>query len=527
MRGRKSSSGAGARDSSRPLQSRALEDSLRFVGSGTRLRMLASVVTVGAGLVTTALTVRLLSPGLYGALAFSLAAVALTASLVRSGLGMAVARTVAATRATEDTGTEEVVIRGAITASILGSLLGALIVFWLTFRTLRTLHTTDRMLLGLAMALLLFGKNAASATHSIASGLGRFGLMEIPNIAVMVGQFATALTLYLVHAPRLQGFALGFAATGLAVTALSQWLVRLASGLRRLLAPNLGAAFRLAKLAGPYALASVAIQAIARFDVLVLGITHPSSAVAAYEPVLRLTDRALTLVPLLFITAYLPAATRLYAQGRGEDFGALYVSVSKLIFLLSIPAVLMLSAFPTTSLKAVYGSQFGVLPGVVVFLLLGYVPNLALGLNASTLIAAGERRSVAKVSLAGFVVMVVSATILIPVFGPVGAAAATSTSYVALNVVATWTLYRRTHVHPFRRDWFILVLSFVALLSAALILASHFQPNLLQSLMLSSALWIVWFGGLAWAGALRREELRTLGKILLLRSERPRNVLND
>jgi O-antigen/teichoic acid export membrane protein len=207
---------------------------------------------------------------------------------------------------------------------------------------------------------------------------------------------------------------------------------------------------------------------ISRLDVVVLGLTGTGSEVGVYEPTLKLVEQAMLLVPLVFTAQYLPVASRTFAARETGAFRELYVAVSKVVFVIATPAVILFAAFPEEVLHALYGADFPA-SGLVVWLLLpGFVVNLVFGLNSSALSAVGDRRALARTGVVTTAAMVVLAVALVPLFGPKGAAAATSGTYVILNLVVAFALLRAAGVQPFRRDFVVTILSWLAPLGASL-----------------------------------------------------------
>ena len=132
---------------------------------------------------------------------------------------------------------------------------------------------------------------------------------------------------------------------------------------------------------------------------------------------------------------------------------------SKLVVVLATPAVIVLTAFPEALLHMLYGAAFPA-SGLIVWLLLpGFVVNLGLGLNSSALSAVGDRKALAATGLVATAAMVMLAVTLVPAFGAEGAAAATSGTYVILNLAVSIALYRAAGAHPFRRDLVLTVLT--------------------------------------------------------------------
>ncbi len=104
------------------------------------------------------------------------------------------------------------------------------------------------------------------------------------------------------------------------------------------------------RIAVPFAIAGAVGLAAFNLIILVLGLTHSSSVVGAYEPVATTVGRAMALIPLSFAVAFIPAATTLFAQGHKTAYETLYMSVSKLMFVATFPAVILLRRRPLRDL---------------------------------------------------------------------------------------------------------------------------------------------------------------------------------
>jgi O-antigen/teichoic acid export membrane protein len=261
----------------------------------------------------------------------------------------------------------------------------------------------------------------------------------------------------------------------------------------------------------PFAAGGLAVIVISRFDVVVLGLTGTQSEVGAYEPALKVVEQAMLLVPLLFVAQYLPVASRVFARKDHGEFRELYVGLSKLVFVVASPAVIVFAAFPETILHALYGADFPA-SGLVVWLLLtGFVVNNVFGLNSSALSAIGDRRALARTGLMATIAMVVLALVLVPPLGADGAAAATAGTYVILNVAVALALWRAAGVHPFRRDFVVTMLSWLAPLAAALaIRASTDSIDFWRAIGIGVAVSSVWIVFLFAARLVRLSEVTRL-----------------
>ena len=211
------------------------------------------------------------------------------------------------------------------------------------------------------------------------------------------------------------------------------------------------------------------------------------------------------------------------AEGNLEGAKHLYHQLTKIGFVLSAPAVLVLAAFPEPVLRMLYGQGFPLQPTLVWVLLIGFVVNLVFGLNGLFLGATGRGKVIAITGGISLAAMVVSAAILVPAFGGLGAATATAIAYVVMNLTTAWALHRTTSIHPFSPDLVRTVITFVLPVAVVLVVRHLWPP---ETAWLAAAwsfgAWGAWVALLVAFGLLRRSDWRPL-----LPSLRPRRGIES
>ena len=483
---------------------------MALVGAGAGMRGASIVGTKAVALVTTALLVRLLGADLYGALALGLSVVALSAAVMR-GFGIAATRTLAADRATGDREAARDVVRGlnAIVVAIVPS--GLVVVMIIVVLSQGQLEMGQRVVVGLGLGVLLIGRVASGASEAVARGSGRVVLMAIPGLGEVLSRFAVALTLTALSIRTLGAVGVGFIIAGITATLVAAGVIdRAMTGFDHVFRITTSAAAKLARLTGPYAVASVAASLIASFDVFVLGLTHPGRPVGLYAPVLAMTEALTLLAPSLLMAMFVTAATRLIALGDTDGFERLYLTISRLMILSAMPALILLATSSTSLLRTAYGDDFPVGESLVHVLLIGAFLNVIFGANAQALIASGARRLLTRAFLWPGIVMLISSAALVPTFGPLGAAWATTLAYAALNVFMSWSLYRATGVHPLHRGLVILVATAPLAVVGAGAIVGLFGAGLWTNALISILVWVAWIFVARATGAFRFAELRGL-----------------
>jgi O-antigen/teichoic acid export membrane protein len=335
-------------------------------------------------------------------------------------------------------------------------------------------------------------------------------LAEAPVAIGAFGRLLVVVGLSIYAVRELPLFVVGFGFSGAAM-AVGSYLVIHSAWRGRLYSIrwNWLAGKALAIRVMPLALQAVSVLAIARLDVLILGLTRSPEEVGAYEPVMRITQQLGSLVSSLFSAQFLPGASRLFAKGR-EELGDFYVLISRIGWVLTMPVLLMVGVFPRVLFDSFFGTDFPLNVTVVRILLIGLATNIALGLNALTLIAGGRRKEFAIAGAATFGSALVLGLVLIPRFGPVGAAISTTVSFVVQNVTVSVFLYRALNVSPFRQRYAFSLASGLVLLGVVAALAPAESISLLAAVAIVLGAWVSWVGLLIALGAISLRELRSL-----------------
>ncbi len=490
---------------------------LAFVGSAAVARFVATTFTLLRALVTTLLAVRLFGASRYGFIAYGIATVDLVGSFV-TGLSQATVRSVAVMRSRSQLWRLGELVSGVTTLLVgVGTVGGGIVVALVATKHEGSL--ADRLVLGAGLAMVLLSQKASNQVFAVAQSLRRVVLMEIPNLFNVLALTAVVVALWAVHDPSI--FLLG---TGyLAATSFSlvvTWLVLRAvvpPAYRSLrLSPRRAA--RYARESAPYAAAGMATSALANFGVMTLGLFRSTAEVGTYQPSLRIIDTFM-LAPTTFLNSgYLPVAVDIHTRGTRDAFFDLYVQVSKLAYVVTFPFLLLLSIVSGPVLRALLGSHNIAGSAVVWVLLAGFFFNVAFGLNTTALSATGRGRLLGTCYLITYGTMLVLTLVLVPLEGDLGAALATTSSYLVLNVATSIALYRAVGVHPFRCDQVLVVLTSLVAAEGAYVLARHLgTASTAAGLVAAIGCTAVWLGVALIAGWIRVEDVV---RFLPLRSRR-------
>jgi O-antigen/teichoic acid export membrane protein len=444
---------------------------LRYrVAAGGLWSAMSWILGLMLGIPMTVLLVRTMTPRQYGVLA--VATTITTIGVAVAGLGLSAAVSQAAASARFEHGAIGVALAArsgmkiAIRVAAVLCVLSPLLVLFL--RRASTLHAT-----AVVVAVLL-----PTVIVSPIGGVFRGVLQALfeakkTTIANLIGFGATVvLTVLAIVAGRQSALDIGIARSigGLAGTAAvlwaaGSWLVRTRDARAHPHPPPPLLGFAVAML-----LNTIVWTAISQLDVFFVGVVLGPSRAGLYAPASRLADFAVALAALIG-TYLLPALTMARAEGS-SSVGDLYHWSSRWSFTLASPLLALMLVSPSAVLTVLFGQRFAGLDTPTQILGLGATIHILFGFNGLTLEAHGLPRPVAIRSGAGLLVSVTACPLLIPWLGLTGAALATLTAIVTVNVLSSWPLLRHFGIWPWDRALSLTAIAFAAALGLVVVTAS-------------------------------------------------------
>lgn len=488
------------------------DDALRRIGSGFTI--------IGAGFVAgkildyavKVVLARFLGPTSYGTFVQGLAVVEVAAVVGLLGLDMGLPRFISHGRGREDPGSVADAIRTAGSIGMVGTLIATLTVGALTIPA------------------------PAAYLHqaSIRQVLGVFYLGIIPlavlklSMAVLQGR-QNARDKVLVSniglpALRLAGvgllFWLGYGLMGAVYAHVAAFLIVAAVGVavaRHAIDVDLAAArFRPGPLlAFSWPLLGVSILASASMwmDVLMLGYFLPSGPVGVYEVALSIGG-----VLSLFLQAlnymFMPVVSELHGAGRAGQVRTVYVTATRWLAMLVIPAYAGMAIFPREILQILFGPEYlaGWLP--LLILATGFFLSSLIGPAGMLLLSAGRT----KTYLAGHALLVTVDfalnILLIPRYGPTGAAIAMTIAIVATNTAFLLLVRDSLGVFPYDREFVRPVAAGIVAGTIAAGLDALLAPGLAGSAGLGALLVVLYIAFLSLSGGIRSEDMAALQELL-------------
>jgi O-antigen/teichoic acid export membrane protein len=213
--------------------------------------------------------------------------------------------------------------------------------------------------------------------------------------------------------------------------------------------------------------------AIGWTDTLLLGYFRSAEDVAFYNVALTLAK--MLILPLMALSyIYIPIASQLYAKDLVYEMKRTYQVLTKWIFSVAFPVFIIFSMFPETVISSLFGERYVGAVLVLRLLSIGFIFHIFMGLNNLTLLVLGRSKILMWVSVIVAGLNILLNYSLIPLYGIVGAALATTVSYLALNIMLSIKLYQYSRIHPLTPQYFKPV--FTSLIIAVII--NYFGKNI-------------------------------------------------
>ena len=181
---------------------------------------------------------------------------------------------------------------------------------------------------------------------------------------------------------------------------------------------------------------------------ILLGLMATSTDVAELRAVMPV---ALTMGYVLtsFGTLLVPLASRLYVRSEAEELNNLYWRTAMWTGVLAYPVMLVCVVLAEPVTVLLFGDRYEPAAPVLAVLAVGQFFNTATGSNSVLLGVFRRVRFIALTNLAGLAAILVLMLVLIPPFDAVGAAVATTVTFILLNVIRQVGLARHTSVRGF------------------------------------------------------------------------------
>lgn len=198
----------------------------------------------------------------------------------------------------------------------------------------------------------------------------------------------------------------------------------------------------------PLFLGSVSIVFLTWTDTLFIGVFQNATWSGIYNAALPLAGM-IFVIQKAFGGLVMPMVTEMHVKNNKEQIARLYKNVTNWIFYAGFPFLLILTLFSGNALNFVFGPDY--VPGAVALsiLTLGYFINSILSNSGPILIAMKKTKVISFNRTLAAVLNIILNFILIPIYGIMGAAAATMFSLNLGTFLCVFHVWKKTGMQPF------------------------------------------------------------------------------
>lgn len=184
-----------------------------------------------------------------------------------------------------------------------------------------------------------------------------------------------------------------------------------------------------------------------RMIIVILGFFVGMTKIGIFSISLKLAAiSTFLLVGINFI--FRPMLSKLFAENNHETLVSVYKSITRWIFIGTLPVAFLLVLYPASFLS-LFGKKFETGALVLVIISLGYFFDFATSTTQSIIAMSGRSWMSLMNEIANFVCIIVLSIILIPSFQLIGAAVAVSVGIVLVNILRLIQSYEIIGCSPF------------------------------------------------------------------------------
>lgn len=314
------------------------------------------------------------------------------------------------------------------------------------------------------------------AVNRVAIGIIRgFKSAKYDALLFKIGTRVINILVFLVFVAfgyRLYGAVIAFIIGALITSIIAIWLVKKKVFPDYSECSRVPVAGEIMKFTWPLALTGLMFIVLSKTDMMLLGYFLSSKEVGIYTPAIMIA-RLMLFISMAFKYMFLPVVSEFFSHGDMDGLKSLYQSVSKWIMLTVLPMTIYFVVFPSGILRILYGREYTEGNVALIILAVGVSINLLQGTSGNILIGGGYTKLNFLAEFFTAVANVILNIILIPVYGILGAAIATSISYLLRNVCFVVFIYKTFNMHPYKRNYLNILLSSLVSFSLLLVLKNY------------------------------------------------------
>lgn len=197
----------------------------------------------------------------------------------------------------------------------------------------------------------------------------------------------------------------------------------------------------------PLMLSGIMVFMVAWADTLMLGYFKTASEVGIYNAA-HPTAALMFILPTAIISLFLPVITELYTKKKTNEIKDIFKRVSRWIFFVSFPIFLMMLFFSKHIILIIFGNDYISAAPVLSILIFGYLFYSINYTSNNILNMAKKTKTIFFITLMFVGSNILLNFLLIPPYGVIGAAIATSASFIIVSILYIIFNFRLIKSYP-------------------------------------------------------------------------------
>lgn len=412
------------------------------IASSAAILFVGTAIGLALGFLLRTSLARLLGPEVYGSIILPYSVMSSTAIVARLGIDDGISRFIP--RSDSETRHRSIMYTGFVLA-LLSSVLLSLVMYFASPQISTLFGMSDQSELFRAFALALPAVSLRSLFVAAFRGFERtFERIVIENVS----KHGIVLAFVVL------AFFLGFNGEGVALFwAGGLWATTIISFALFLNAPfEVSIDFQLVPkellvFSVPLALSGIKGLALEYGDIFILGLFLTESQVGIYDSAYTVAKLMIAVFGV-FGFLFMPIFSRLDEENREEEMDRFYKVVTKWVLSLTTPLFVILSMYSAEVQSLLFGPSYASGGVPLAILSVGLLVHGGSGVARDALISLGYTKIILAVNLLSTALNIGLNVILVRQFGIVGAATATSATFVLFNFLFVYYLYRLKSIHP-------------------------------------------------------------------------------
>lgn len=427
---------------------------LTNVAKQTSINFFGRIIQIGFSFITGILLARFLGPSLLGKYNLGRTIAKFMANFTKIGFDQGLVRYIPLYKTKKEFGKIKYLIAiSFLISAILSLLVGSILYFYSDFWAINLFNDKEMSSVLKIASFLIFVFTYYRLSHSVLKGIKRVGYLSIVNYIIVPLTFLSSLLVFrkgdvfLALSARMFSYIFGIIFI-VYIVIKKEKIINF-----KFKKINLKKYFGFST---PLLFIGLLYFLISHVDILMLGYFLESSDVGIYSVSVRIARMAVFLLSATN-TIFGPTISELTEKKQFKNLEKLLKSITKIILVFSLNFLFFVIIY-NQEILSIFGSEYIIGGLVLIILTFGQFINAAVGPTGTILIMSGKQNYEVFNSIAIFILNIILNIILIPQLGISGAAIATASSIIIINIFKVVEVFILYKLHPYKKSFYKLII---------------------------------------------------------------------